>query len=481
MAVDTRQGLEQALADVNDQIRRIEKQISSTENSANFTAAEKAPRLTELRAELAVYRTQQTNLIQQLNQLGLLAQRNTSSSADTTHSAQVARDDNASPAAPQPPIPLETGPDGRIIPKTTNSDSNANKTPTTETGAVDRGTNAPVVTLANSQSISSPQSTGALKDTPVRGAYLPSGQPLGVVQPVNNGAAGGIGAGNDDRSQKPTSVTQNLLDNLYASNKITAEANVLDQYPSYTYNLSWYLLSPSNYANILSGTSRGLPGRYLLAQSGGAPVQNASPTQSGTVGVGRNPNFPLDYYIDDFFVDYLYSGTPGSRGASAISELGFTVTEPNGITLLSNLYSAITDLYKAEGVTADSTAVNYASAQFCMVVRFYGYDANGNLMLPVTGSQKNSIDSYAVVEKIIPFLITSIDFKVANKLVEYTIKAVSPGQATGLSTSRASMPNNFQFQGATVSEMLVGGVQQQPVPVSSEGRAVDNRGTRGGV
>jgi len=106
-----------------------------------------------------------------------------------------------------------------------------------------------------------------------------------------------------------------------------------------------------------------------------------------------------------------------------------------------------------------------------MVIRFYGYDANGNLMLPVTGKVAGSADNYAVVEKVIPFLISSIDFKVANKLVEYTVKAISPGQATGLSTDRASIPNNFQFQGATVNEMLVGGVQQQTVAVLDEGRA----------
>jgi len=189
--------------------------------------------------------------------------------------------------------------------------------------------------------------------------------------------------------------------------------------------------------------------------------------------VGRNPYFPLDYYIDDFFVDFLYSGTPGSRGASAISEVGFTVTEPNGITLLPNLYSAITDLYQALGITSTAD-VNYAAAQYCMIIRFYGYDVDGNLMMPITGSGAGNTDNYAVVEKVIPFLISSIDFKVANKLVEYTVKAISPGQATGLSTDRASIPNNFQFQGSTVKEMLVGSVQQQIVAVLDEGRAGGN-------
>ena len=103
MAVNERQGLEQALADVNQQIARIQRQIVATENSRVFSAAEKAPRLAELRAELAGYQAQQSSLIAALNQLNLDNQRNTASSADITAQAQLARDDGANPGAPAPP------------------------------------------------------------------------------------------------------------------------------------------------------------------------------------------------------------------------------------------------------------------------------------------------------------------------------------------------------------------------------------------
>jgi hypothetical protein len=469
MALTEKQGLEDALANINEQIALVVSQIRTTQNSSLFSDAEKAPRLAQLRAELAVLQATQSRLIAALNQLNLNDRGNTSSAADITREGQVARDDNALPQAPGPGLQKEIAADGRIKDRVIVSETNATKTATTENGAVDTGTNAEVRKLSVTQSIPSPAQSGPLKAVPAQPVVSAQSQEAGIYS-SNSGGGSGIGSTNEDGSQKPSTFTQNLLDNLYGSNNIVAEENVLDQYPSYTYNLSWYLLSPTSYTDILSAKNRGTSGRYLLAQSGGAPVQNASPTQSGTVGVGRNPNFYLDYYLDDFFVDILYSGTPGSRGASALSEIGFTVTEPNGITLLPNLYSAITDLYQAEGITS-SEEVNYAAAHYCMVIRFYGYDANGNLMLPVTGKVAGSADNYAVVEKVIPFLITSIDFKVANKLVEYTVKAISPGQATGLSTDRASIPNNFQFQGATVNEMLVGGVQQQTVAVLDEGRA----------
>ena len=97
---------------------------------------------------------------------------------------------------------------------------------------------------------------------------------------------------------------------------------------------------------------------------------------------------------------------------------------------------------------------------YVMAIRFYGYDIDGNLIQPIA-RRIGSTDNKAAIEKFIPFTITTIDFKVANKLVEYQVKGVSPGTGTGLSTNRGSIPQNFQFQGATVKEILVGTEIQQ--------------------
>jgi hypothetical protein len=75
--------------------------------------------------------------------------------------------------------------------------------------------------------------------------------------------------------------------------------------------------------------------------------------------------------------------------------------------------------------------------------------------LPID-NRTGSTDRQAIIEKFIPFNITGIEFKVANKLVEYTIKGASPAQLTAFSTDRGSIPQNFQFQGTTVSDILQG-------------------------
>jgi len=406
----------------------------------------------------------------------------TASSADTAANAQVARDDAANPAAPAPPVQKVIAADGRVADRGTTSETNATRTPTSETGAKDTGTDATLRTTTVSQSISSPPASGPLKDIPAAGAFVPGEQAQSLIRttasgetvvdrPTNNAKQRGIAAGNDDTAQKPGSSLQNSLDNLYGTNNIVARENVLDQYPSYTYSLSWYLLDPDTYKTLFTQSARSLTGFYLLAQSGGANVQNAIPTYQGpSYGAGRNPSFPLDYYIDDFYVDFYYPGTPGARGSSAISEIGFTVTEPNGITLLRNLYAAIRDLYVSKGRVKPDATINYSSAHFCMVIRFYGYDANGNLIMPI-GSGTGLTDKSAVIEKYIPFNIVNVDFKVSNKLVEYAIKCASPGQNHNASTNRGTVPKNFTFNGATVQEMLVGSVEQRPVVTADEGRA----------
>jgi hypothetical protein len=70
-------------------------------------------------------------------------------------------------------------------------------------------------------------------------------------------------------------------------------------------------------------------------------------------------------------------------------------------------------------------------------------------------------DNQAAVEKFIPFIISTIDFKVGSNLVQYQVKGTSPGTATGFSTNRGSIPQNFQFQGTTVKDILVGSAVQQ--------------------
>jgi hypothetical protein len=176
--------------------------------------------------------------------------------------------------------------------------------------------------------------------------------------------------------------------------------------------------------------------------------------------LGDNFRYNLDYYIDNLEFNLAYGGSPVAGGAATFSDLSFTVTEPNGISLLDNLYRAVSDLYTQKNLVKPGTAPNYSAAMYVIAIRFYGYDIDGNLVQPIA-RQTGVTDNQAAVEKFIPFIISTIDFKVGSNLVQYQVKGTSPGTATGFSTNRGSIPQNFQFQGTTVKDILVGSAVQQ--------------------
>jgi len=393
-----------------------------------------------------------------------------SSSGDTTAQAQVARDDQANTTATAPQQQVETPP-GRITNKLPASPTNADVPATTANGNADAGTNAETRTINNTQSIPSPVPSGALPEPPSFLDPPPQDASPGFA-PVNNATQGGVGARGDDAAQPTTNAVRNRLDELYggASNVIISQDNILDQFASYTYSLSWYLVDPATYNQLIKSPKQNLDGYYLLAQSGGAPINNQVPTQTvdpqqaaqtqRTVGYGRSPFFPLDYYIDNFEFGINYAGSLSSGGPATFTNVSFTVSEPNGITLLDNLFLAVSDLYQKKNIVNPGTVPNYISAVFVMVVRFYGYDINGNLVQPIA-RRTGTTDRQAAIEKFIPFVIKDINFRVANKLVEYNVTGTGVDTNTAFSTDRGSIPQNFQFQGTTVKDILVGTVVQQ--------------------
>jgi hypothetical protein len=258
---------------------------------------------------------------------------------------------------------------------------------------------------------------------------------------------------------------------------------VLDDYSSYTYSLSWYLTTPVSYNSTIDSIKQSLNGYYLLAQSGGAGtapgVRKSAPAidiffpaydkkyldtvpGSTVIGAERSPYFNLDYYLDNLTIETAYSAGIDSGGPMAYKNISFTISEPNGVTLPFNLYRAVNEVY-TQTVTKSSTPgafVNAASAMYCLVIRFYGYNEQGQLVQPITNNI-GSTDPNAAVEKFIFYQQTSLNYSVSSKLTEYRITGASPSTNVGFSVNRGSIPFNMQFTGATVKDVLVGQTRQQ--------------------
>jgi hypothetical protein len=325
--------------------------------------------------------------------------------------------------------------------------------------------------------LGNPIGSFAADDAPVATTARTPAQKL-TSAPKQAPTSGGVGAGtspnayssrgNDNTPPASASTTQQAINTAYANQLITTQPNVLDQYASYTYAISWWLLTPSQYNNLTTGLAPAPnTGNWaLLMQSGGAPTS------------GRNWAFPYDYYLDDLEIDSTLAGKGTGMSTNAMT-IRFKVVEPNGLTLIQNLFRAVSAAYgtpasttvqqvnagqtTAATVNATQTSQipNYVAAQYCLTIEFYGYDSQGNLVAPARGQLAGST-AQAVIKKYYPFVIDDLKFRTANNQVEYLISGKPVPYSTATSQSRGTIPYAIQLAGQTVTQLLQGG----PLPAA---------------
>lgn len=300
----------------------------------------------------------------------------------------------------------------------------------------------------------------------------------------NNVSTGSNMAGEDagNPTLYETQQTVNVSNNV-GFQQVTPKPNVLDRFGSYTYHASVYLLTPQQYRSLLNTKKKSVSGYNLLFQSGGAPNNTsgfqgalgptffendgtATTSQGGSpTADGRNPAFDLDFYIDSIEMTTLTAGKSTQSSHSAAT-LKFTVVEPNGISLIDRLYKAVQD----QAPKGAGGSVNYTAAAYLMVLRFYGYDQDGNLVPGLSGADPavGNSDPSSVVEKFIPFRIAKINWGVSNKLVTYDFECLPYGQSIGLGTRRGTIPYDVQLTEMTVGQLLGGGVEYSETTSSAE-------------
>ena len=352
----------------------------------------------------------------------------------------------------------------------------------------DSGLDAPVKTLAQTQATLIDEADSLIAGRVNRGLVEDADS---LLVRTGGGATTlaltpGVGDGRADNPPPSTNATQRIVNSTFGKSngqRIITQPNILDQYASYTYQISWYLLTATQYNRLIELPRRSISGWTLLMQSGGAPIGNNTTVPSVNNAV-RSPKFPVDYYLDDLEIVTLVPGG-GTEMANSATNLKFKVTEPNGITLVQNLFRANQELNRpanldinasqeldATGSLSEQTApTNYLTAHYCLAIRFYGYDSAGNLSAPIIGrynrqgSQQNSTDPQAVVEKIIPFLINELKFTVTKSQIEYRIEGKPVAQQKAFGQSRGTIPKPVQLSGTTVRDVLIGNAPAAELPV----------------
>ena len=351
---------------------------------------------------------------------------------------------------------------------------------------LETGTNGRVRPLIETQSTPQPEPQPfALRDD--------DGNLLPPTPSLNAGSAA-----RPDDSPSPNSASVQQTINANFNQRIDPRPNILGDYVSYTYSISWYLLTPEQFNQLSLQSKKNISGWQLLMQSAGAPVTPANGAP------GRNEYFSNDYYLDNFTLEIAYAGK-GTSSPTQAANLSFTVTEPNGFTLLENLARAVTSFYQKNNVsqtTNNSTIQNqngdadaqeggfygntptidprttvWTNAQYCMAIRFYGYNQSGELVQVGKRTNpgnnnlgSNATDKNAVVEKFIPWVITGIDTKLNNRTVEYQVSGVGTPYIVALSSQRGTIPYNYELAGSTVGELLNGRPSGTQYRRGSDGR-----------
>ena len=391
-------------------------------------------------------------------QIEALQARPVQSTGQTVANAQLANDDRADTVRPNPPQEQLTS-DGQVVPTPQTT------TPSNAAGYEfdsDAGTDGVLRPAGRVQSTpGTVANPGAAVPNGTNNSYEPNGLgdfiETGVVY---SGSTSGAAAGSDDSGAGMNAVAA-ALQNLYGTNseRVIPQSNILDRYASYTYNISIYLATPTQYQRLITNKRKSVSGFSLLMSSAGYPITGASAFNNETETLNetftqssqasRNQFFPLDYYLDNIQLKTLVNGK-GTMSAHMATELNFRVIEPNGITFIQNLAAATTAL--AQKTNNDSNA--YLNQLYLMVIRFYGYDINGKLIQTTTESNANQSDRTAISEKFIPFIFTGIKFKVGNKLTEYDCQAVTPQNMIASGQQRGVIPYNIELTSKTLNELL---------------------------
>jgi len=227
--------------------------------------------------------------------------------------------------------------------------------------------------------------------------------------------------------------------------------NSFKKFSTMTYSVSIYLQSPAHFQKMMNEAKgfKSVDGLKLLIQSGGITDGN-----TGNFGATRSEFFPEDFYLDNIQFKSLVSGTSTSAAHNTY-EMNFNVVEPNGITFLERLDAAIQD-YNVNELKLTAGDINFISQTYLMVIRFYGYDENNNMIRRTDNETDVTSDRRATDEKFIPFMFTGITFKLETDTVVYACSAVPPQSQIANDKTHGVIPKNINLQGKTLEEVFNG-------------------------
>ena len=283
-----------------------------------------------------------------------------------------------------------------------------------------------------------------------QGKITPTNANKTETRRFNAGDAVGVAGYTEDYGQGTTPNSSGGLGDIKYPGEfeqdIQTRANTLSGMSTYTYQISIYLMTPKQFTDMSRNETKSVAGLSLLMQSGGA----GGGLEADLNGATRNRHFDLDYFIEDLEMESLMPRAV--RGATNQTRLNFKIIEPYGFTFIERLKAATKDYFGT---------LDFVKQHYLMVIRFHGYDENGNQISSKSASESsgfdnNRSDASSMNEKFIPFKFANITTRASTGAVEYMCESLPVNHFEALSQKRATIPFQVEIVGQTLDDLFNG-------------------------
>ena len=224
--------------------------------------------------------------------------------------------------------------------------------------------------------------------------------------------------------------------------------NPLSHFSSMTYKLSLYAMNPEAFNNYnVTGTWQ-IKDLELIVQSGGITSGLDSP---------RNSWFNYDFTIDDL---EIVGKINAKETSTATNNTGFKfkIYEPYAMTFPSRLVKAEIELQQKSKIKKDiSQQIEALNTPFLLVIRFYGYDVNGEIVTQSINDTKatyTKTDEVAAFERAFPIVITKFNFRLDNKVTVYDVEAKAINEQIGFGLKHGITQSPIEIQADTVKSAI---------------------------
>jgi len=222
----------------------------------------------------------------------------------------------------------------------------------------------------------------------------------------------------------------------------TVPENILHKYANYTYRITLFFLTSKDYNNLAKNPASFQPKYSLISSSGGYAMTMgglvAQETKTGSADYNqtlRHPDFQTDFFIDNLQIQTIVGLNAKTKASNAV-DIGFTITEPYGLSLLDRLLSACE--------TSDDASVNYMSQPYLLQI---------DLLASPTDEQLAGSTNNVITRKRIAIKLLEMKIKPTGSGTTYACKAM-PYNHSAFDTTTASLPVAMKIEAGTVGEFF---------------------------